>query len=475
MPEMDGYSATRAIRSGSLLPPSRNSPSPSPSPDPTAKKTTTSAPKSPRRLMASQKARDWLLQVPIVAMTASAIQGDKEKCRDAGMDDYLAKPVRGTTLEKMLVKWCTVAVRSRPQSDHETDSPVTGTAPTAADAVAAAAAARGRNIRRSISEPNTAALPTIGDTNTARRHSHTTVPRRQPSTSSETSQRGGNRGGARGRIDESEEPEDLLPPAAADRVHDWVTSTTSATSNASPGLPVRPGLAAHHSRSDDSSNLSLHSHSHSHDLDHHSPVPPITPESSDDPDRQLPGPPQHPQPHPHTPPPPSLSSQPPPASVQRGNVPVTSDEHVVGLGGGASRHAALRSSNMRPRHNVTRNSSSSDNTVRVSPAGGSSWEDTGGGGGGGGGGVVEPAMGTGVVGMGVGAGAVIGIVAVDGRLEQVKEESTSVGVGIGGLRAMPPPPLPLQRRLEQTAVLLGRRHTDTDVDVSVGAAEAPRS
>jgi CheY-like chemotaxis protein len=32
--------------------------------------------------------------VPIVALTASAIEGDEEQCRDAGMDGYLAKPVR---------------------------------------------------------------------------------------------------------------------------------------------------------------------------------------------------------------------------------------------------------------------------------------------------------------------------------------------------------------------------------------------
>ena len=46
-----------------------------------------------------------LEKIPIVAMTASAIQGDEEKCRKAGMDDYLAKPVKGKTLERMLVKW----------------------------------------------------------------------------------------------------------------------------------------------------------------------------------------------------------------------------------------------------------------------------------------------------------------------------------------------------------------------------------
>lgn len=64
-----------------------------------------------------------LRSIPILAMTASAIQGDKEKCQRAGMDDYLAKPVSGKTLESMLLKWALVGrnpeLRAHSRDDSE--------------------------------------------------------------------------------------------------------------------------------------------------------------------------------------------------------------------------------------------------------------------------------------------------------------------------------------------------------------------
>jgi len=44
-------------------------------------------------------------KIPIIAMTAHAMQGDREKCIESGMNDYIAKPVDPTDLSNILKKW----------------------------------------------------------------------------------------------------------------------------------------------------------------------------------------------------------------------------------------------------------------------------------------------------------------------------------------------------------------------------------
>ena len=66
MPELDGYEATRLIRKSETM---------------------------------------QFKSIPIIAMTANAIKGDKERCLEAGMNDYVSKPIRTDDLERVLDRW----------------------------------------------------------------------------------------------------------------------------------------------------------------------------------------------------------------------------------------------------------------------------------------------------------------------------------------------------------------------------------
>jgi len=69
MPEVDGYEATKLIRENERI------------------------------------AGGGAVPAPIIALTAHAMEGDRERCLAAGMDDYLAKPFTQDQLSEVLRRW----------------------------------------------------------------------------------------------------------------------------------------------------------------------------------------------------------------------------------------------------------------------------------------------------------------------------------------------------------------------------------
>ncbi|MEI6722406.1 MAG: response regulator, partial [Betaproteobacteria bacterium] len=56
------------------------------------------------RIRAIEASRGWA-RVPVIAVTASVIENERERCLAAGMDDYLSKPFNSAGLAAMLARW----------------------------------------------------------------------------------------------------------------------------------------------------------------------------------------------------------------------------------------------------------------------------------------------------------------------------------------------------------------------------------
>lgn len=68
---------------------------------------------------AAIRARETALRTPIIALTAFTMQGEREQCLAAGMDDFLAKPIRPATMREALERWLPhVATETVVQNDE---------------------------------------------------------------------------------------------------------------------------------------------------------------------------------------------------------------------------------------------------------------------------------------------------------------------------------------------------------------------
>lgn len=64
-------------------------------------------------LSATRAMREAGIRIPIIALTANATTGEEERCREAGMEDYLSKPIHPALLREKLAKWTRFPARDQ--------------------------------------------------------------------------------------------------------------------------------------------------------------------------------------------------------------------------------------------------------------------------------------------------------------------------------------------------------------------------